>query len=54
MNKMFAPTHLIIGIILFAVFAVTGRYMRTDFPDKEAIDQSLRLLMRSGRFVVYY
>lgn len=46
--------HLIFGILLFVVFTITGRYMRVDFPDKEAIDQSLRLLMRSRHIYILF
>lgn len=46
--------HLIFGILLFIVFTVTGRYMRVDFPDKEAIPQELRLLMRSRHIYILF
>lgn len=46
--------HLIFGILLFIVFTVTGRFMRVDFPDKDAIDQSLRLLMRSRHIYILF
>ena len=38
--------HLVFGVLLFFVFTTTGSYMRADFPDKDAIPQELRLLMR--------
>jgi len=44
--------HLIFGLLLFVVFTITGRYMRTDFPDKDAIDQTLRVLMRSRHIYI--
>ena len=44
--------HLIFGILLFVVFTITGRYMRADFPDKDAIDQTLRILMRSRHIYI--
>lgn len=44
--------HLIFGLLLFAVFTITGRYMRLDFPDKDAIDQTLRILMRSRHIYI--
>ena len=44
--------HLIFGIIVFVIFLVTGKFMRVDFPDKEDIDQSLRLLMRSRHIYI--
>jgi hypothetical protein len=47
-------SHLIFGIILFAVFVITGRFMRIDFPDKEIIPQDLRLLMRSRHIYILY
>ena len=46
--------HLIFGLLLFVVFLITGQYMRADFPDKEAIDQSLRLLMRSRHIYILF
>ena len=46
--------HLIFGILLFIVFTVTGRYMRVDFPDKEAIPQELRILMRSRHIYILF
>ena len=46
--------HLIFGVLLFLVFTVTGRYMRVDFPDKDAIDQFLRALMRSRHIYILY
>ncbi len=46
--------HLIFGISLFVVFTVTGRYMRVDFPDKDAIDQFLRVLMRSRHIYILF
>ena len=44
--------HLIFGILLFVVFTITGRYMRADFPDKDEIDQTLRILMRSRHIYI--
>jgi uncharacterized membrane protein len=46
--------HLIWGIILFIVFAVTGRFMRVDFPDKEIIPPELRILMRSRHIYILF
>jgi hypothetical protein len=46
--------HLIFGLALFAIFAITGRYMRVDFPDKDAIDQFLRVLMRSRHIYILF
>ena len=46
--------HLIIGLLVFVTFVVTGRYMRLDFPDKEAIPQDLRLLMRSRHIYILF
>lgn len=46
--------HLTFGILLFIVFTVTGRYMRVDFPDKDAIDQFLRVLMRSRHIYILF
>jgi hypothetical protein len=39
--------HLAFGLGLFIVFTITGSYMRVDFPDKDAISQELRVLMRA-------
>ena len=46
--------HLIFGILLFFVFTTTGSYMRADFPDKDAIPQELRLLMRSRHIYILF
>lgn len=47
-----AYLHLIFGIVLFVIFAITGKFMRVDFPDKEIIPQDLRLLMRSRHIYI--
>lgn len=44
--------HIIFGLLLFMVFTITGQYMRADFPDKEEIDQTLRVLMRSRHIYI--
>lgn len=49
-----AYLHLIFGILLFITFAVTGRFMRWDFPDKEIIPQDLRILMRSRHIYILF
>ncbi len=46
--------HLIFGLVLFVVFTQTGEYMRADFPDKEAISQELRILMRSRHIYILF
>jgi hypothetical protein len=46
--------HVIFGLLLFIVFAVTGRYMRVDFPDKDLINPELRLLMRSRHIYILF
>ena len=46
--------HLIFGLLLFVVFLITGQYMRADFPDKDAMDQYLRLLMRSRHIYILF
>lgn len=46
--------HLIIGVIVFIVFLVTGRFMRWDFPDKEIIPPELRILMRSRHIYILF
>jgi len=46
--------HLIFGLLAFVVFAVTGQYMRADFPDKDIIPQELRLLMRSRDIYILF
>ena len=39
---------------MFVVFVTTGSYMRADFPDKDAIPQELRLLMRSRHIYILF
>lgn len=39
---------------MFIVFVTTGKYMRVDFPDKDAIPQELRLLMRSRHIYILF
>lgn len=46
--------HLIFGFVLFIVFTQTSAYMRADFPDKEAISQELRILMRSRHIYILF
>ncbi|HKP70460.1 MAG TPA: hypothetical protein VJV05_14325 [Pyrinomonadaceae bacterium] len=46
--------HLTFGLLLFIVFTTTGSYMRADFPDKDAIPQELRLLMRSRHIYILF
>ena len=46
--------HLIFGVLLLVVFTQTGAYMRADFPDKEAISQELRVLMRSRHIYILF
>ncbi len=46
--------HIVFGIIVFAVFTQTGEYMRADFPDKDAISQEFRLLMRSRHIYILF
>ena len=46
--------HLIFGLALFFVFTTTGSYMRADFPDKDAISQEFRLLMRSRHIYILF
>ncbi|MFL6374137.1 MAG: hypothetical protein ACJ73D_05675 [Pyrinomonadaceae bacterium] len=46
--------HLAVGIVLFVAFCVTGRMMRLDFPDKDAIPADLRLLMRSRHIYILF
>lgn len=46
--------HLIFGILLFVVFLITGQFMRTDFPDKDSIDQMHRVLMRSRHIYILF
>jgi hypothetical protein len=44
--------HLIFGIIFFVIFLITGKFMRWDFPDKDAIPQDFRILMRSRHIYI--
>ena len=46
--------HLIFGLILFVVFTQTGSFMRANFPDKDAIPQELRILMRSRHIYILF
>lgn len=46
--------HLIFGLVLFIVFTQTGAFMRADFPDKEAIPQEFRMLMRSRHIYILF
>jgi hypothetical protein len=46
--------HLTFGLLLFVAFTVTGRWMRIDFPDKDAIPADLRLLMRSRHIYILF
>ena len=46
--------HLIVGLIMFVIFVTTGKFMRIDFPDKDAIPQELRLLMRSRHIYILF
>lgn len=46
--------HLVFGILVFIAFAMTGGYMRADFPDKDIIPQELRLLMRSRHIYILF
>jgi hypothetical protein len=49
-----ARLHLIFGLVTFVVFLITGRMMRSDFPDKEIISQEFRLLMRSRHIYILF
>jgi hypothetical protein len=53
-HKLVTYAHLIFGIALFIAFAVTGKFMRVDFPDKDLIPQDLRLLMRSRHIYILF
>src|SRR5215216_2438433 len=46
--------HLAIGSLMFIIFVTTGKFMRIDFPDKDAIPQELRLLMRSRHIYILF
>ena len=46
--------HLILGLLLFVAFLVTGHFMGQDFPDKDAIGQGFRLLMRSRHIYILF
>lgn len=46
--------HLIFGLVMFVVFVTTGKFMRWDFPDKDAIPPELRLLMRSRHIYILF
>ena len=44
--------HLVFGLAAFALFLATGKLMRVDFPDKEAIPPEFRMLMRSRHIYI--
>jgi hypothetical protein len=46
--------HLIFGLVMFVAFVTTGKFMRLDFPDKDAIPPELRLLMRSRHIYILF
>ena len=46
--------HLIFGLVMFVVFVTTGKFMRVDFPNKDAIPQELRILMRSRHIYILF
>jgi hypothetical protein len=46
--------HLVIGLIVFVVFVITGRLMRIDFPDKDIIPQDFRILVRSRHIYILF
>lgn len=46
--------HITFGLLLFVVFTQTGAFMRADFPDKDAISQELRILMRSRHIYILF
>lgn len=46
--------HLIFGIALLVLFPITGRLMRLDFPDKDAIPPEFRILMRSRHIYLLF
>src|SRR5215207_2355956 len=52
--KLVSWFHLIVGVLMFVVFVMTGKFMRIDFPNKEAIPQELRLLMRSRHIYILF
>lgn len=49
-----ARFHFIFGMLVFVIFMITGQFMRLDFPDKGAIPQELRLLMRSRHIYILF
>ena len=42
------------GLLVFVMFVVTGQYMSLDFPDKDAMSQELRVLMRSRHIYILF
>jgi hypothetical protein len=46
--------HLIFGLMMFIVFVTTGKIHARGFPDKDAIPQELRLLMRSRHIYILF
>ena len=46
--------HLVFGLLLFVVFLITGQFMNFNFPDKDAMSQELRLLLRSRHIYILF
>lgn len=44
--------HFVFAVVMLIAFAVTGHFMRHDFPDKGAISPELRILMRSRHIYI--
>ncbi|MBD2704921.1 hypothetical protein IC229_30090 [Spirosoma sp. BT702] len=44
--------YLGIGIASLLFFAWTGRYLRTTYPDKQAMDMGLRIMLRSRHIFI--
>ena len=49
-----ARAHLIFGFVVFVVFLITGQFMEASFPEKNAISQEFRLLMRSRHIYILF
>jgi cytosine/uracil/thiamine/allantoin permease len=46
--------HIILGIVVFIIFLITGQFMDAYFPDKEAMSSDLRLLARSRHIYILF
>jgi hypothetical protein len=46
--------HIILGVVVFIIFLITGQFMDAYFPDKDAMSSDLRLLARSRHIYILF